>query len=109
MAKGVIIGDGLRLPHPRGVLFTKGMEIGNRVSIYGNVRFTRSWDHVPKLGNDVFVGDSVVFTGKGSIGSHVVIGAGSVVTAPFPDHVVIAGNPARIIKEKRDAMEWSPF
>jgi len=108
MAKGVIIGDGLRLPHPRGVLFTKGMEIGNRVSIYGNVRFTRSWDHVPKLGSDVLVGDSVVFTGKGAVGDHVVIGAGSVVTAAFSDNVVIAGNPARVIQEKAAPNESSP-
>jgi serine acetyltransferase len=108
MAKRVKIGEGLRLPHPRGVLFTKGMEIGNSVSIYGNVRFTRSWEHVPKLGNDVLVGDSVVFTGKGEVGNHVVIGAGSVVTAAFSDNVVIAGNPAMIIREKADSRDSPP-
>ncbi len=102
MAKRVKIGESLRVPHPRGVLFTKGMEIGERVSIYGNVRFTRSWNDVPKIGNDVLIGDSVVFTGKGAVGNNVIIGAGSVVTKRFPDHVVIAGNPAKIIKEKRE-------
>lgn len=30
-----------------------------------------------------------------SIGSHVIIAAGSVVTKSFPDNVVIAGNPAK--------------
>lgn len=32
-----------------------------------------------------------------SIGNHVIIAAGSVVTKSFPDNVVIAGNPANVI------------
>lgn len=108
MAKKVKIGEGLRLPHPRGVLFTKGMKVGKGVSIYGNVRFTRSWDNVPKIGNDVLIGDSVVFTGKGEVGDHVTIGAGSVVTTSFPDNVVIVGNPAKIIKEKTVSDDGAP-
>jgi len=102
MAKRVKIGGGLRVPHPRGVLFTKGMQIGEKVSIYGNVRFTRSWDDVPKIGNDVLIGDSVVFSGKGEVGNNVTIGAGSIVTKRFRDNVKIAGNPAKIIKENRE-------
>ena len=101
IAKRVKIGGGLRIPHPHGVLFTERMEIGERVSIYGNVRFTRSWNDVPKIGNDVLIGDSVVFTGKGAVGNNVIVGAGSIVTQRFPDNVKIAGNPAKIIKENR--------
>ena len=33
-----------------------------------------------------------------TIGSNVVIGAGSVVTHDVPDNVVVAGNPCKIIK-----------
>ena len=33
-----------------------------------------------------------------TIGNRVIVGAGSVVTHDIPDDVVIAGNPARIIK-----------
>ena len=34
-----------------------------------------------------------------TIGNGVVIGAGSIVTKDVPDNVVIAGTPAKIIKE----------
>ena len=33
------------------------------------------------------------------VGSHVVIGAGSVVTKDVPDRCVVAGNPAKVIRE----------
>lgn len=98
-ARRIRIGGGLRIPHPHGILFTEDMKIGERVSIYGNVRFTRSYDKAPRIGNDVFIGDSTVFTGKSGIGNHCIVGAGSVVTKVFGDNVIIAGNPAGIIRE----------
>lgn len=55
-------------------------------------------------GFGVFVGaGSVVLPGV-SIGSRSVVGAGSVVTRDIPEGVVVAGNPARIIKE---VGEWT--
>ncbi|WP_377124240.1 DapH/DapD/GlmU-related protein [Pseudoalteromonas fenneropenaei] len=50
------------------------------------------------IGNKVFVGwGSIIMPGV-TIGDNVVIGAGSVVTRDVPSNVVVAGNPARIIK-----------
>lgn len=33
-----------------------------------------------------------------TIGSHTVIGAGSVVTRDIPDHVIAVGNPCRVLR-----------
>ena len=51
-----------------------------------------------KIGNNVWLGGGVIVTPGVTLGNNVVVGAGSVVTKSFPDNVVIAGNPARIIK-----------
>ena len=38
-----------------------------------------------------------------TIGDHVVIGAGSVVTRDIPDWCIAAGNPCRVIRKITDA------
>lgn len=50
-----------------------------------------------KLGNHVFVGARTFIMPNVTIGDHTIIGANSVVTKSFPENVVIAGNPAKII------------
>jgi putative colanic acid biosynthesis acetyltransferase WcaB len=51
----------------------------------------------PILGDRVDVGSNAVILGDISIGSDVVIGAGSVVIRDVPDRAVVAGNPAKIL------------
>ena len=50
------------------------------------------------IGDNVWIGGNVTICPGVTIGNNVVIGAGSVVTKSFPDNVVIAGNPAKIVK-----------
>lgn len=97
-----------------------GLEIGNHVSVGLSVFI---WSHnsylanlamdnkigselitrkSTKIGNGCFIGGpSVIYSGV-TIGDKVVILPMSVVTKSFKNNCVIAGNPARIIKELSD-------
>lgn len=53
-----------------------------------------------KIGNNVWLGANAIILPDVTIGDNTIIGAGSVVTKSMPDNVIVAGNPARIIKTK---------
>ena len=50
------------------------------------------------IGDNCWIGGSAVINPGVTLGDNVVVGSGAVVTKSFPSNVVIAGNPARIIK-----------
>lgn len=50
------------------------------------------------IGDNAWLGGRVTILPGVTLGNNVIVGAGSVVTKSFGDDVVIAGNPARVIK-----------
>jgi maltose O-acetyltransferase len=56
------------------------------------------------IGNDVWIGARVIILPGVTIGEGVIIGAGSVVTKDVPAWAVVVGNPARVIKDRREAV-----
>lgn len=57
------------------------------------------------IGDRVFVGASTLILPGVTIGSDVIIGAGSVVTKDVPPGVVAAGNPARVLLTLQEFLE----
>lgn len=51
------------------------------------------------IGDNVWIGGRAVINPGVNIGNNVVIASGAVVTKDVPDNVVVAGNPAKIIKQ----------
>ena len=51
---------------------------------------------------DVWIGArAIILPGCKRIGTHSIIGAGSVVTKDVPDYVIVGGNPARVIRMRK--------
>lgn len=54
------------------------------------------------IGEDCWLGASVIMLDGISLGKGCVVGAGAVVTKPFPPYSIIVGIPGRKIKDRRD-------
>jgi acetyltransferase-like isoleucine patch superfamily enzyme len=53
------------------------------------------------IGHDVWLGaNSIVLSGV-TIGDGACVGAGSVVTQSIPDHAIVVGNPAKIVRYRK--------
>ena len=50
------------------------------------------------IGDFTHIGANATILPKVKIGKHVVVGAGAVVTKDIPDHCVVAGVPAKVIR-----------
>ncbi len=93
-----------------------GIEIGDDVVAGQYIRFhseNHNYDDLNKLireqgvshkgikiGNNCWIGAGAVFLDGAELGNGCVVAANAVVTKKFPDNSVIAGMPAKIIKER---------
>lgn len=94
-----------------------GLLIGNNVMIGSNCQIISASHKIDQfdipmkfqgikkafvtVGDDVWIGSSVIILPGVTIGNGSVIGAGSVVTKDVPDFAVYAGNPAKLIKYRK--------
>jgi len=57
--------------------------------------------------DEVWIGANAVITAGVTIGKHAVVAAGSVVTKNVPPYSVVAGNPAKVIKQYQlSSQQW---
>jgi acetyltransferase-like isoleucine patch superfamily enzyme len=94
----IILGDNVTLS-PYCMLFDSGLDIED---IHGKQVPVRHVDSTITIENGVWIGGGAIVLPGVSIGANSIVGAGSVVTRSVPPSVIIAGNPARIIREMVD-------
>lgn len=58
------------------------------------------------VGDGAWIGANA--TVMADVGHDSIVGAGSVVTKPVPPFAVVAGNPARVMRDRRDAATHAP-
>lgn len=88
--------------HSRAVI-GKNCLIGTCVTIGGK----SGWYEVPIIGDNVDICNGARILGPVRIGNNVIIGANAVVTKDVPDNCVVAGIPAKIIKENIDLSDFT--
>ncbi len=102
------VGDFTHFGAPGGIEIGNDVIMGSYVSFHSeNHNFTDTSQLIReqgvtnkgiKIGNNVWVGAKVTFLDGCQVGNHCVVAAGAVVNGIFPDHSVIGGVPAKILK-----------
>lgn len=101
LSSEAVIGTGLKLPHPTGIVIGSGVTIGNHVTIYQNVtlgRKDKDADDYPTIGDGSIIYANAVVLGAVTIGRDCRVGANSVVIHDVPDGSTVVGAPARVVR-----------
>lgn len=96
------IGKGLQIYHGFGIVVHSSAIIGRNVILRQNTTIGQAHSNgeCPTIGNNVDIGAHSIIIGNICIGNNCTIGAGSLVNKSFPADSIIAGNPAKFIRQK---------
>lgn len=72
------------------------VEIGDYTTVYSHIDISGG----TKIGSHCIVGSGATINPDVRIGNNVIVGSGSVVVRDVPDNVIVAGVPAKVIKER---------
>lgn len=94
-----IIGGGLSIPHPNGIVIHPQAKIGVNCLIHQQVTIgvSRRNNQAPIIKGHVDIGAGAKIIGDITIGEHALIGANAVVVKDVPAYAIVAGIPAKII------------
>jgi acetyltransferase-like isoleucine patch superfamily enzyme len=102
ICEGVEIEDNVFIGH--GVMFINDI-YPRATAPGGGLQTETDWAVVPTLiKKGASVGSGVTILAKVTIGENAIVGAGSVVTKDVPANVIVAGNPARILRNLTESV-----
>lgn len=120
----VSIGDRCAIGRGSTILGRARIEIGDDVMTGPHVYITdhnhtyddldvpigKQWfDHDPvSIGSGSWLGAGVIVLPGAKIGHHVTVAGGAVVRGEIPDHSVIAGVPAKVVRRYIEGEGWVP-
>ena len=100
---GVIIEDEVFIGH--GVMFINDRypRATNRA---GEMQAEADWNCIPTIvRRGASIGSNATILCGVTIGEDAIVGAGCVVTRDVPPHAIVAGNPARVLRQSESAPE----
>jgi len=91
-------GPGLKFTHGWGAVLSPHAVLGRDVIVMHGATIGAMGRQAPTIGDGVFIGAGAIILGGVHIGNGATISAGSVVTKDVEPHMMIAGNPQRVVK-----------
>ena len=100
ICEGVHIEDDVFIGH--NVTFINDL-YPQAVTPGGKMQTEEDWEVVPTfIKKGASIGSSATILAGVTIGENAMVGAGTVVTKDVPPSTVVAGNPARVLRKKRN-------
>ncbi len=118
LGDGVVLGRGSHVIASRSVVFGDDVYCGPYVYVTSDNHsyddpdqpIGRQWPRSEpvEIGTGSWLGAGAVILPGARLGRNVVVAAGAVVRGEVPDHAVVAGAPARIVRRLDPAHGWQP-
>lgn len=107
IGEDTVIGDHAFIDGRDKVAIGDHVDIASQVLIYNSEHDIDAEDFLAstsavKIGDYVFIGPRAIILPGVRIGKGAVVGAGAVVTKDVPDFAVVAGVPAKIIRQRKN-------
>jgi acetyltransferase-like isoleucine patch superfamily enzyme len=107
----VYINQGSTVVAEYSIKIGEDSKIGDFVAVYDSDYHSVDPYHPARLapvviGVNVWLGRGAMVLAGSNIGDHTVVAAGSIVRGDIPSRVLVAGNPARVVRELPIPAGW---